>query len=138
MFTLKTTGLINKILHTVDMVDCNGKDTPAMKSPLSSDTYGKPFKEKSEYSSVVGMLLYLCSNSRPDIQFAVHQCALFNHCPRDSHATAIKRICRYLKATRDKVLTFSSDEEMRLTMYVDADFAGLYGTEDKDLSLIHI
>ena len=114
------------------MVDCNGKNKPAMKTPLAADTYGKPFKEKWEYSSVVGMLFYLCSNSRPDIQFAVHQCARFNHCPRDSHATAIKRICRYLKATKDKGLTFSSNEEIRLTMYVDADFAGLYGIENKD------
>ena len=97
-FTLKKTGLIDKILRTVDMVDCNGKDTPAMKTPLAADTYGKPFKEKWEYSSVVGMLFYLCSNSRPDIQFALHQCARFNHCPRDIHATAIKRIYRYLKA----------------------------------------
>ena len=62
------------------------------------------------------MLLYLSNNSRPDIQFAVHQCARFNHSPRNSHAKAVKQIIRYLKATRDTA---------------DADFAVLYGIECK-------
>ena len=51
---------------------------------------------------------------RPDIQFEVHQCAMFNQSPRNSHAKAVKQIIRYLKATRDTA---------------DADFAVLYGIE---------
>ena len=80
---------------------------------------------------MVGMLLYLSNNLRPDIQFAVHQCARFTHCPRDSDAKAIKQIVRYLKATRETGLTFSTDVEMKLNMYADADFAGLYGVENE-------
>ena len=41
----------------------------------------------------------------------------------------MKQIVRYLKATRDNGLTFNTDVEMRLNMYADADFAGLYGIE---------
>ena len=32
----------------------------------------------NSYSSVVGMISYLVSNTRPDISFVVHQCAQFN------------------------------------------------------------
>ena len=131
-FTLKQTGLIEKILRTVKIEECNGKETPAMKTPLSADTYGTPFKEDWEYASVIGMLFYLCSNSRPDIQFAVHQCARFNHCPRKSHDEAVKIICRYLQATKNKGLIFNIKTKMKLDMYVDADFAGLYDVEDHD------
>ena len=78
------------------------------------------------------MLMYLCSNSRPDIQFAVHQCALFTHQPKRSHELAILRICRYLKGTADRGLRFKPTRDLQLNMYLDADFAGLYNVESID------
>ena len=48
------------------------------------------------------MLLYLASNSRPDIAFAVPQCARFSHCPCATHEKAVKKICRYLKGSFDQ------------------------------------
>ena len=128
--TLKQLGLINKILKHVDMEDCNTKETPAMKTPLCTDAGGEPFNEKWEYARVVGMLLYVSSHSRPDIQYAVHSCARFTHCPRKSHGDAIKRICRYLQGTKNKGLQFRPSDEMRLDCYVDSDFAGLWSYEE--------
>lgn len=77
------------------------------------------------------MLMYLSSNSRPDIQFAVHQCARFTHAPKRSHEQAILRICRYLQGTRENGLLFMPDKRLQLNCYVDADFAGLYSVEDE-------
>ena len=48
----------------------------------------------NSYAYVIGMMLYLASNTRPDISFAVHQCARFTHNTKVSHETAVKRICR--------------------------------------------
>ena len=62
--------------------------------------------ESWAYPSIVGMLMYLDSNSRPDIQSATHQCARFTHCFKQSHANAIKRIVRYLLGTKDKGMIF--------------------------------
>jgi hypothetical protein len=59
------------------------------------------------YSSAIGQLLYLSSNTRPDIQFAVHQCARFSHSPKKSHGQAVKRICRYLAGTPNDGIKFS-------------------------------
>jgi len=39
------------------------------------DLLGKPFKGDFDYRSVVGKLNYLEEGSRPDIAYAVHQCA---------------------------------------------------------------
>ena len=86
--------------------------------------------EKWSYSSVVGMLLYLASNSRPDIAFATHQCARFTHSPKASHEAAILRICRYLQGTKDDGLIFTPTTDLNVDCYVDADFAGLFGVED--------
>ena len=115
------------------MTQCNPKRTPASTTPLSTNPDGSPFKEEWEYASVIGMLLYLSSNSHPDIQFAVHQCARFTHSPKQSHGEAIKRICRYLAGTKDKGLTLVPNKELQLNCYADADFAGLWRHEsDQD------
>jgi len=123
-------GLIKKFLALVNMEKCESKGTPANLEPLGSDKNGKAFSEKWNYASAVGSLLYLSSNSRPDIQFAVHQCARFTHNPKHSHGVAIKRIARYLKGTSDKGMIMRPDTSKGLDCYVDADFAGLWGHED--------
>jgi histone deacetylase 1/2 len=132
-FDLSQTGLINKIISATGMEDCNPISTPTSKAALGSDRDGDPFNEKWKYSAVVGMLLYLSSNTRPDITFAVHQCARYSHNPKQSHAKAIKRIIRYLQGTKDKGMTFSPSDDFRVNCFVDADFAGLWGIEyDQD------
>ena len=105
--------------------------TPATEQRLPKDENGEPCNETFNYASVVGMLMYLAGNTRPDISFAVHQCARYTHFPRHSHEVALKRIGRYLIGTRDKGLIIKPSNEMKIDMYVDADFAGLWGYEDK-------
>ena len=76
------------------------------------------------------MLMYLVSNSRPDISFAVHQCAWFTHAPQHSHAIAVKRILRYLQGTKEKELILEPTSDLQVDCYVDADFAGLWNSEN--------
>ena len=79
------------------------------------------------------MIMYLASNSRPEIQFAVHQCARFTHNPKQSHSNAVKRIVRYLIATKNDGLVFNRSKELKLDCYAGADFAGLWSHEsDQD------
>jgi hypothetical protein len=126
-------GLIDKVLFTCGMTNCNTKATPCYQTPLGTNPEGESVTGKFEYASAVGILMYLSSNSRPDIQYAVHQCARFTHFPKKMHEDAILRICRYLKGTRDKGLILQPSDDMTLDCYVDADFAGLYGVEaDQD------
>ena len=128
---LKQYGLIDKVLNATGLQDCNPDKTPASQKPLGKDQDGEDYAEQWSYASVVGMLLYLASNSRPEIAYAVHQCARFTHNPKASHAKAVKRICRYLKGTRDQgmILTPSKDC-LSVDCYVDADFAGQWNSED--------
>ena len=79
------------------------------------------------------MLTYLARNTRPDIEYDVHQCARFQVNPRKPHAAAIKRIGRYLIGTRDKGLVFKPTGDLsEFECYVDADFAGNYTTENNE------
>ena len=78
------------------------------------------------------MLLYLVGSTRPDIAYAMHQCARFSHNPKHSHEVGVKHIARYLKVTRDKGIIIKPDSRnICIDIYADANFTGLYNTEDK-------
>ena len=128
-FELVQSGLIAKVLATANMTDCNGVSTPTGSAPVGTDADGPNFAETWKYRTVVGMLMYLAANTRPDIAYAVHQTARFSHAPRQSHATAVKRILRYLKSTSDKGMIMTPTTEVRVDCYVDSDFAGNFAVE---------
>ena len=124
-------GLIQKILTAAGMKDCNPNSTSAIQSALASDKDGEPMTEDWNYRGICGMLLYLSTNTRPDIAFAVSQVCRFSAEPKKSHATAVKTILRYLKKTCDKgMLIKPTLNKLHLDLYVDADFCGLFGQED--------
>jgi hypothetical protein len=130
-FQLSQTGLINKVLKASGMEDANTAPTPSGTDPLGSDKDKESFNETWEYATVVGMLMFLASNTRPDIAYAVHQCARFTHCPKQSHGIAVKRILRYLNGSKTKGMTLTPSKQLTVDCFVDADFVGLWKHEDK-------
>ena len=74
------------------------------------------------------MLTYLARNTRPAIEYAVHQCARFKYNPSKPHTNAIK-----LVGTQDKGLSFKpTDDLSNIECSVDADFAGKYIKENNE------
>jgi hypothetical protein len=122
-------GLISKIIKETGLQSCKPNFTPASQLSLGRDDDGELMSEPWSYRSIIGMLLYLCTNTRPDISFAVSQAARFSSAPRQSHATAVKTIVRYLAGTADKGMIMRPRGDLKLEMYCDADFAGLYKRE---------
>jgi Reverse transcriptase (RNA-dependent DNA polymerase) len=79
--------------------------------------------EQWHYRSVIGKLNYLEKSSRPDISYAVHQCARFCEHPKVEHTIAVKRIGRYLLGTKDKGIMYTPKDES-IVCYTDASFLG--------------
>ena len=120
--------LIQRIIDTLGLKnDSKLHGTPAI-SVLNKDKDGEPFSATWSYRSVVGMMSYLANTTRPDISMPVHQCARFGNDPRKSHQDALKRIGRYLKATKDKGIVLTPGEPT-FEVFVDADYAGGYSKE---------
>lgn len=113
-------GLIQKIIKATGMEDCNPNYVPASNTALGIDPDGEPMEEEWNYASIVGMLLYLSTNTRPDITYAVSQVARFTHSPKKSHATAVKTIVRYLKRTADKGTIICPTCTLQIDCWVDA------------------
>ena len=127
------TGLIRKVLETTVMEHCNGLTAPIkVEAPLG--TYANSSESKryfpNSYSSSIEMMLYLESNTRPYISFAVHQCDRFTHNTKSSHKTDVKRLVWYLQGTKGNGLVFNLSKKLVVDCYADADFAGLWGHEN--------
>ena len=119
----------------LDKENSNGIRTPAPDAPLPQDKEGEPHDLGFYYASVVGMAMYLFNNSRPELAFAVHQCARHSFNPAQKHAEYLKRTGRYLMSTRDQGLIIRCDQDrsiLYIECFVDADFSGMFSHEDKN------
>ena len=129
--SLKQPAFIQRIIDQVGLKDARMHSTPA-DTVLGRDKEGQERKNEFHYRSIIGQLNYLSATTRPEIQFAVHQCARFSSDPKMSHEKAVKRIIRYLKETKEEGLVLNVDKEKGIECYVDADFAGCFQKEKPD------
>lgn len=115
---------ITKLLEAQQMSDCKPIST-AMEANVDLETCNGDCEkvEGSRYRSLIGSLLHISLNTRPDITFAVNRLAQFNQQPHIEHWKAARRILRYLKGTSETNLEFNRTSDKSLVGYVDADWA---------------
>ena len=130
-YTLTQTRLIDSILEDLGLNKSNvaTKLTPTASSKiLSRHPESEEFDGHFHYRSVIGKLNYLEKCTRPDIAYAVHQCARFTSDPRYEHGQAVKWLGRYLYGTRTKGIQLRPSGET-LDLYVDSDWSGNWDRE---------
>jgi len=94
------TKYTKELLKKFKSEDCKVMNTPMYPTCiLSKEDIGTKVDQKL-YRGMIGSLLYL-TTSRPNILFSVCLCARFQSDPRESQLTAVKRIFRYLKGTKN-------------------------------------
>ena len=114
---------ITKLLESQRMTECKPIATP-MEANVNLEVCDKDCEkvDSVKYRSLVGSLLHLSLNTRPDICFAVNRLAKFNQEPHVEHWNAARRVLRYLKGSINKSLIFTK-ANAQLVAYVDADWA---------------
>ena len=118
--------LINQIVEEVGINPREEiKTTPALSTKiLRRCRDDPPAKMDFNYRRVIGKLNYLEKISRPDIAYAVHQCARFCSDPKEEHVKALKHLAKYLHATKDEGIILEPNKDKSFEVWVDADFAG--------------
>jgi len=133
--TLSQPHLVKSILsdlHLLDNKQATSRTLPALTTKiLHPDTQGTPFDNSFHYRSVIGKLNFLEKSTRPDIAYAVHQCARFVERPTKLHGEAVKRIGRYLLANPNEGIILRPNQST-FDCWVDASHAGEWrkGSED--------
>ena len=118
-FLLSQRNYIDKIVEDCGLI--NGKIS---RFPLDTGyeklTSDKLMDNNKIYQKIIGQLLYLSTNTRPDITASVSILSQRMSKPRDIDLTEVKRVVRYLKGTRQYRLRLSSNAlEQNLIMYTD-------------------
>jgi len=78
------------------------------------------------YANLIGLLMYLAIATRPDIAYAINKLAQYTSAPKLKHWTAVKRVFRYLKGTKDHKLTYGGSHNLlnnKLDIYCNVDWA---------------
>jgi hypothetical protein len=121
---------IDRVLNRFHMQFCSPGKTPIVKG----DTFSKcqcPQNDNERtqmqsipYASFVGSLMYAQVCTRPDIAYDVSVLGRYLNDPGLSHWTAAKKVLRYLKGTKNFMLTYRRSDILEVVGYSDADFAG--------------
>ena len=140
--TIRQSGYIDDILQTYS-IPCDGSIAfPSTPMFASSSTPGDKTLLASrlivDYQARVGSLMYLASQSRPDILFAVTQAARQTSAPTIGDYLAVMRIFLYLAGTRDLGLCFHSGEGIVLYATVDASYANHLDRKSHTGCTLHI
>ena len=127
---LSQKSYIEKVLNRFGMKDCSSGDTPVAKGDKFSLTQCPKNNleieemQKIPYASAVGSLMYAQVCTRPDIAFIVGMLGRYMSNPGVDHWKAAKRVMRYLKRTKDFMLTYRRSDSLEIFGYSDSDFAG--------------
>lgn len=115
----------NYIQQLVD--EYNMTDARISKIPIDV-SYGKtlkivPLESNAIYQKLIGSLLYLAINTRPDISTAVCILSQKTSEPSTEDWNELKRVLRYLKGTKDfKLFLTDNTEQPELIGYADANY----------------
>ena len=129
MIKLEQRNHIDAIIKNFYMTDCKPVSTP-MEPAVNLNVSTSPVKpedierlKRIPYQSAVGALLYIYRGTRPDLAYAVSTISKFNNNYDETHWSAVKRVIKYLKGTRDIKLIFLKQTKPDLEGYSDASWA---------------
>jgi hypothetical protein len=106
-YSLTQPTYVDDILDRFGMVKCKPAVAPMPVGQKLSKDLRKSLPPTNHYQALVGSLLYLSVNTRPDISHAVGILSRFMSCPTDLHWDAAKHVLRYLKGTKHLGLCFT-------------------------------
>lgn len=103
--------------------------TDAIPQPTPLDVHSVPrvnnntgTRSSFPYREAIGSLVYLATQTRPDIAHAVSVLSRYSNNPSQAHINAVKRIFRYLAGTPNRGVTLGNN--LNLVAFSDSDWAG--------------
>ena len=112
---------IDRMLARFHMTDCKPVKTPGVAGSRLTKEDVPADEDDFPYREAVGSLMFAMTCTRPDIAFEVSAVARFVEMPASSHKTAVKRILRYLKGTRDVRIKYAGNN-LELESFCDAGY----------------
>jgi hypothetical protein len=122
---LSQAAYIWNVLEKFGMSDCQQVKTRLEQNP-PRELEGDCIVEQKPYKELVGCLMYLMFNTRPDISSAMNFYSRYQSNATEVQWLGLKRILRYLKGTADIGLLHDVNCKKPFVSYADADWANDY------------
>jgi hypothetical protein len=125
--TITQSRFIQKLLERTKMTNANSTSLPipagiVLKLVDEDDESLLEGDEITIYRQIVGLVLYLSNNTRPDTSYTVGQLARFMSKPAAIHLQMCKQLLQYLAGTIKVGITYSSRRnELPLSYYIYTD-----------------
>ena len=116
---------IGTMLERFQMDQCKPSRTPAdLNLRLQTAQKGDEEVDKRIYRSLVGSLLFLAKQMRPDIMFTVNNLSRHMKAPTNQQWLCGKRLLRYFQGSKGLKLTYTNEASYDLVGESDADWSG--------------
>ena len=113
------------MLERFQMDQCKPSRTPAdLNLKLQTTQNGDEEVDQRIYRSLVGSLLYLAKQTRPDIMFTVKTLSRQMNATTSQHWICGKRLLRYLQGSNGLKFTHTKEASFDLVGESDADWSG--------------
>lgn len=121
-YSINQASLIRKIAKTYDLEQAKRSNIPMDTGYYKARLDSRSLPNNVEYHCLIGSLLYIATNSRPDIAASVSILSRRINNPLQADWVELKRIVRYLCGTMDYRLFFDTGN-LKLEGFSDADWA---------------
>uniref|UniRef100_A0A1Y1NIJ3 Reverse transcriptase Ty1/copia-type domain-containing protein n=1 Tax=Photinus pyralis TaxID=7054 RepID=A0A1Y1NIJ3_PHOPY len=123
-FHISQRKYITDIVKSAGLEDAKSSPIPIDVGYFKPNTEDKPLPDNTEYQKLVGKLLFVAVNSRPDIAAPVSILSRKLSNPTQRDWNELRRIVRYLKGSINLKLRLSNrGDDSGLVGYADADWA---------------
>ena len=125
--TISQKKYIESVLEAHGMADSKSAPTPMEAGILlekAESEYKATQEFKTNYQSMLGSIMYIMLQTRPDIAYAISKLSQFSSNPTERHYQALKRVLRYLKGTKDLGITYRKGQKQgELLGWTDSSWA---------------
>jgi len=140
---ISQTKYVENLLKEFDMHESTPRDTPSLLTDITEKDTPKTKEEKEKAEkypirNVIGRLWWLVLISRPDLNCAVHKCAIWQNKPSEKLWKSLMTILRYLKHTKHFGIiftrpknSFDTTQNFLLKCFSDASFASEPGSKSR-------
>uniref|UniRef100_A0A5S6QZ96 Reverse transcriptase Ty1/copia-type domain-containing protein n=1 Tax=Trichuris muris TaxID=70415 RepID=A0A5S6QZ96_TRIMR len=115
---------IEQLLEQYALMECKPAPPYMEIGSFSGNQESRPMLNNTKYRQVIGSLLYVATVSRPDIAAPVGFLCRHVEKPTEADWKSVKRVMRYLAASKHMKLRLSFAGGVDLRYHVDADWAG--------------
>lgn len=125
VYSINQEKYIKEIVAEFGLCDAKGSKIPMEPNYQKTVEEGSELISNEKYQKLLGSLLFISINTRPDISASVCILAQKTNHPTQRDWNELKRILRYLKETSHLKLSLSSNDtkDSKLSCYVDASYA---------------